>query len=183
VIEARIIDGALVPSDVPLWVEKWGLHERTVRGLVREAYTAVAARRGDVEERRILAMGKWEFQIRLCDEALNPPVEQGQRRKRLSAMDRAMLLRERREAVTGWCKAAGVFDDSTKVTVNIAGNPIFVSCTEALFVALAPFPEAHAAARAALAGRLQALRQAPIGLPVPVTIEAEKQEAPAAVSQ
>lgn len=168
-IVARIADGQLVPSDVPSWATEWNLHEGTVRAMVREAYMHGRVDRGTVDERRILAMGKWEFQIGLCDAALEGKARAGEKRKPkpLSAMDRALLLRERREAVVGWCKAAGVFDDSTKVNINIAGNPVFVACTEALFLALAPFPEAHAAARMALSARLQLLRQAPAPEAVP----------------
>lgn len=164
-IVARIGDGRLVPADVPRWAEEWGLAERTVRGYVREAYLHGRVDRGTVEERRILAMGMWETQIRLCDDAL--------KKKGLSPMDKALLLKERAAAITGWCKAAGVFDDSTKLNINIAVNPVFVACTEALFLALAPFPEAHAAARAALGARLQLLRQGAQVPAGPMPIEAQ----------
>jgi hypothetical protein len=174
-IKLRIADGKLVPGDVPRWAEAWGLSERTVRAYVAEAYRHVGENRGTVDERRILAMGMWEFQIELCDTALENP--------KLKPLDRALLLKERASAITGWCKAAGVFDDSTKISINIAGNPVFVAVTEALFTALAAFPEAHAAARAALGARLQLLRQAPMGLPAGPAIVEAKQEAPGQMSQ
>jgi hypothetical protein len=171
-IKLRIGDGALVPGDVPAWAEAWGLSERTVRAYVAEAYRNIEQDRGTVDERRILAMGKWEFQIQLCDEALSPKAEVGEKRsRRLSPMERALTLKERASAITGWCKAAGVFDDATKVTINLPSNPVFVAVTEALFQALAAFPEAHAAARSALAVRLQMLRQGPPAEVVTVAAE------------
>lgn len=169
-IVARIAEGLLVPSDVPTWAAAWGRGESTVRAMVREAYLHARIDRGSLEERRTLAMGMWETQIKLCDEALSPPVESGKKRRGLSAMDRAMLLRERREAIAGWCKAAGVFDDS-KLTINLAVNPVFVSASAAIFAALAAFPEAAAAARKALVDRLNVLKQASSGLPILQTIQ------------
>lgn len=172
-IRLRIVGGELVPGDVPTWAEAWGLTEGTVRSYVSEAYRHVELDRGTVDERRILAMGKWDNQIRLVDEALNR-----KRKRPLSATEESFLLKERASAITGWCKAAGVFDDSTKLTVNISGNPVFLAVTEALFQALVPYPEARAAAQAALSARLQVLRQGP---PVPsavITVPAEPAPAP-----
>ena len=174
-IRLRINDGELVPGDVPTWAEAWGLSEATVRGYVAEAYRHVELDRGTLDERRLLAMAKWEFQIRLCDEALSPKAEAGEKRvRRLSPMERALTLKERASAITGWCKAAGVFDDSTKLTINVAANPVFVAVTEAMFLALTAFPEAHAAARAALTSRLQMLRQggSPPAAPTTITVPA-----------
>lgn len=155
-LKGRIADGELCYPDVPRLAAEWGLSERTVRAYVAEAYRHVGVDQGALDDRRVLAMARWDHQLALVDSAL----DDGPGKRKLSAMDRALLLRERREALTGWCKAAGVFEES-KLTINLAVNPVFVSASEAIFAALAPFPEAAAAARAALAARLNVLRQAP----------------------
>lgn len=152
-IVARIADGRLVPSDVPTWAKQWGLHERTVRGLVREAYLHARVDRGTVEERRTLAMGMWETQIEMCDTALGG---------NLRPMDEAMLLRERREAVAGWCKAAGVSDDGLKIQINVTTHPIFVELMGAVMASLRGFPDARARVVAMLRDKATLLQQPPI---------------------
>lgn len=174
-IQGRIADGELCYPDVPTLAREWGLAERTVRAYVAEAYRHVGDDQGVIDERRVLAMAKWDRHLALVDDALDdkPP------KRKLSAMDRALLLRERREALTGWCKAAGVFEES-KVTVNLAVNPVFVSASEAIFAALAAFPEAASAARRALAARLNQLRQSPLPSSDARTITVEAEQVSAA---
>lgn len=167
-IVAKVADGSLVPRDLEQWAREWEVTETTVRRMVREAYLHARVDRGTIDERRVLAMGMWERQIELCDDALLGEDGYG---AGLSAMDKALLLRERKGAIEGWCKAAGVFDDAAKLQVNIVGHPAFGGLIEAVLLALVDDPTARAKVQRALRARAEVLRQ-----PVPAMLAPSSSE-------
>ncbi len=167
-IVAKVADGSLVPLNLEQWAREWEVTETTVRRMVREAYLHARVDRGTIDERRVLAMGMWERQIELCDDALLGEDGYG---AWLSAMDKALLLRERKGAIEGWCKAAGVFDDAAKLQVNIVGHPAFGGLVEAVLLALVDEPTARAKVQRALRARAEVLRQ-----PVPAMLTPSSSE-------
>lgn len=151
-IVSRIADGTWNGQvDIPYFAREWGCSADALRHVAREAFMVANVDRGDVDQRRQVAMGKWDAQLGLCDDAIRGGPE--------FPDSMSKLLAERARAVDGWCKSAGVYEDSTKIQINVTVHPVFTGTVESILLALKDDPIALAKVRGAIVAKLSVLQQ------------------------
>jgi hypothetical protein len=151
-VVSRIADGTWNGQvDIPYFAREWGCSADALRHVVREAFMVANVDRGTVDQRRQVGMGKWDAQVALVDDAIRKGPE--------FPDTMSKLIAERARGVDGWCKAAGVYEDSTKIQVNVTVHPVFTGTVESILLALRDEPIALAKVRAAIATKLSVLQQ------------------------
>lgn len=157
-IVASLSDGTWdTPRDnVARRVKEWGVSKATVEDMVREATIGAVVDPESVRQRRAVSMGRWGWGLEQAKLAIEKGPE--------FPDTMSKLLSSYAQMQTGWDKAAGVLDESTKVQVNVVAHPVFIAMLDSVLMALRQFPEANAAVRAAVRAKLDVLRQAPVPL-------------------
>lgn len=152
-IVSAISDGTWdTPRDnVARRVKEWGLSKTTVERMVREAAVGAEVDPETVKARRAVSLGRWGWGLERTKDEI----------KDLSAGDEMLpaLLKVYAQMQTGWDRAAGVLDESTKIQVNVVAHPVFEAMLSSVLIAVAPYPEARAAVAAAVRAKLDVLRQ------------------------
>ena len=108
------------PRDMTTLAASWGFDRDSVRRLAAEAALVCRVDRGTVEDRRQASMGYWR---RVYEQAMTEAVAPGE----FDAASKCLAVAA--QAQTGWDRAGGVYDDTTKV-VNVYSDPRFVEAAK-----------------------------------------------------